>query len=136
MYLLVWLISVLALQIPKQLPELFLVLISHEDPLQGHGAHLRPDAFAKLWTRSGTGQGPWESLATAFPIASAVPVSISTSPSSSSIPATCTPTAAAAPTAASPAAAAPAASPSARSGGKQRECGTREMRVKEEIGRK
>ena len=44
MYSLIWLIEVLRLQIPQQLLELLLVLISHEYPLHGQGVHLRPDA--------------------------------------------------------------------------------------------
>lgn len=95
LYLLIWLIEILGLQIPQQLLELFLVLISHEYPLQGHGAPLRPDAVTCLWARPRPHQGPWESLAAAFPIASAIPLSISTSsPSSTSILSTCTATAA------------------------------------------
>lgn len=33
MYLLIWLIEILGLQVSQQLPELFLVLVSHEQPL-------------------------------------------------------------------------------------------------------
>lgn len=111
MYLLICRIKVMGLQIPQQLLQLFLVLIGHEDPLQGHGAHLRPDGITGLWERSGPRQGPRESFAAAFPMVSAIPVSISTSPPSTSIPATCTPEAAAA---------AATASCFARSGGKAR----------------
>lgn len=91
MYSLIRLIEILRLQVSQQLPELFLVLIRHEQPLQGHGAHLRPVVVIRLWAsssrpRQGPGQRLAAAAAAALCAAPASPVSISpTSPSRASV---------------------------------------------------
>lgn len=50
LYLLKGFVRIQRLQIPQELPELFLILAGHEDLLHGHGAAHLPAALSCYWT--------------------------------------------------------------------------------------